>query len=52
MYPSFRAVLRSSGYFTLAVLIAQLVCMSSGFRETGRVIEHVRLDHVVMAVSD
>jgi catechol 2,3-dioxygenase-like lactoylglutathione lyase family enzyme len=31
---------------------AQLVCMSSDFRETGRVPEHVRLDHVVIAVSD
>jgi catechol 2,3-dioxygenase-like lactoylglutathione lyase family enzyme len=26
--------------------------MSSGFRETGRVLGHVRLDHVVIAVSD
>lgn len=40
------------GELTLYELqIAQLVCMSSDFRETGRVPGHVRLDHVVIAVS-
>lgn len=37
---------------TFAVPIAQFACMSSDFRETGRVPGHVRLDHVVIAVSD
>ena len=37
---------------TFAVPIAQFACMSSDFRETGRVPGHVHLDHVVIAVSD
>jgi catechol 2,3-dioxygenase-like lactoylglutathione lyase family enzyme len=36
----------------LDVQIAQFVCVPSDFRETGRVPGHVRLDHVVIAVSD
>jgi catechol 2,3-dioxygenase-like lactoylglutathione lyase family enzyme len=44
--------LRPGGYLTVAVPAAQLVCLSPDFRETGRVLEHVHLDHVVIAVSD